>query len=148
MINVNDSVNPRVIRLNSYRHLCELGFILCLILIVCGAVVLKDEQRLLWVIVLSVGALLSLVFAYLLSSRAIREYVCARFEIDDRRLMTLSAIPAPLDLINCLTNLSPNLYSGERAYFAEIEREIGSASRCADLKDLIFKYTYVGTPRR
>src|SRR6185503_20553712 len=75
MINVNDSVNPRVIRLNSYRHLCELGFIWCLILIVCGAVVLKDEQRLLWVIVLSVGALLSLVFAYLLSSRAIVEDV-------------------------------------------------------------------------
>jgi hypothetical protein len=143
MKEISESVNPIVIRLSGYRQFCELLSLVCLTLAACGFILLDEKRRWWWTFAWLFALLTFLWLASYFGRRAILEFIDAQFCITERRIETLEAIRAPEDLVRCLQALSPATYRGEQYFFSQLGRLL-TLERCAELRGMIFKYTYAG----
>lgn len=142
-MDISESVNPRVIRLNGYRQFCELLSLILLIIGVGGFMLITEVSRWWWIAGSMLFSLVFLMVAFDLGRRAILEFVEAEFFISPQLLLTLQSLRAPKDLRQCLGALPQTSYRGEQEYFSELSTLLTPA-RCEELKSIIFKYTYAG----
>jgi len=143
MVKLEESVNPIVNRLNGYRQLCELLALLSLTVGACGFLRLPGVSRWSWTIGSVLTCLFFLYLAFHFARQAIREFKYGKFSITKQRIETLEATRAPKDLINCLETLTRHQFRGEQNYFRHLSRTL-TPTRIEELKNIIFKYTYVG----
>lgn len=141
MIKLDESANPKIQRLYSFEQFFEVLGLLCLTLLICGAAILDRRQLVLWIGSWFIGFLICLLVAFRISQFAIREYMTVRFSVP-RQMLTLEAVKAPADLIDYFRQPKRKYFEGERSYFRSIRNSLG-ASRCEELKPIVFKYTQV-----
>jgi len=143
MVKIEESVNPLVNRLNGYRQLCELLALLSFTVGAFGFLRLPGMSRWSW----AVGSVLAFLFflnlALHFARQAIREFKYGEFSITEQRRQTLKATRAPADLMDCLKALTGHRFRGEQNYFRHLSRML-TPTRIEELKNIIFKYTYVG----
>ena len=144
MQRVEDSVDPRVQKVNGRAQLCETAFLLTVMLLVSVSWIVASRWLLAILLPLAVLFLLS---AFFYRRKAVQIYDSTEFIINHRRLATLRAASVPDDVMECLRALESQRHGrpfrGEGRFFRRIERALGT-ERCAEVKTELLKYLVAG----